>query len=502
MGNLKILVVDDEEIILHVFKDYLEAVGAYTVFTSTDGFEALEITKKERIDCCFIDLCMPVMDGVELIRKIHQRDNTIPVIVMTGYPSMDNALETLKNGVVDYVTKPIKMDQVPLTIQRIMRERSLFVDNALLKEETKRNRELLKINQELQGKLKDVETINLILQQLDQTTSSKDLFAVLVNLAGEITSCDEAHFCLYSQKIQDADPIASFFRDKPRPDTGTLLRDAAIGEVCQGEMPSIMHGVDGMPHLMAIPLKIRSNIFGILVSLKRYKERRFTEKDLYYLNFLTEKASFLIENLALYENIYENVFSTLYAFVETIEARDPYTRQHSTRVTDYAISIAKSLGCSQEEIEILNVSGNLHDIGKIGIPDSILLKPDRLTESEYEVIKRHPVIGSTIIGHFDMWEKERQIIRHHHERWDGNGYPDGLRGEEIPFLARILAVADVYDALTSDRSYRKRLDDEIAITIIKENSGTQFDEKIVEIFLRLHNQGEIHSPSVLQVLAA
>jgi HD-GYP domain-containing protein (c-di-GMP phosphodiesterase class II) len=110
--------------------------------------------------------------------------------------------------------------------------------------------------------------------------------------------------------------------------------------------------------------------------------------------------------------------------------------------------------------------------------------------------------GSTIIGHFDMWAQEQQIIRHHHERWDGNGYPDRLRGEEIPFLARILAVADVYDALTSDRSYRKRMDDETALRIIKENSGTQFDEKIVDIFLMLYKRGEIRSSSTLQVIAA
>jgi len=500
--NLKILIVDDEEVILQVFKDYLESVGAYTVFTTADGFEALEMIKKEKIDCCFIDLSMPVMDGLELIKRIHHHDNTIPMIVMTGYPSMDNAVKTLKNEVVDYVTKPMKMDQVPLIIERVMRERSLFVENTLLKEEAKKNKVLLKINTELQEKLKEVETINLILQQLDQTTTSKDLFTVLVNLAGEITDCDEAHFCIYSQEIKDLDPIASFFRDEDSSAARTFLRHTMVREVAGEGIPSIIHGVDGKPNIMVIPLKIRSNVFGILVSLIRDGGRRFSEKDLYFLHFLAEKASFLIENLALYENIYENLFSTLYAFVETIEARDPYTRQHSARVTDYSISIAKAFGCSQEEIEILNVAGNLHDIGKIGIPDSILLKPDRLTRSEYEVIKRHPVIGSTIIGHFDMWAQEQQIIRHHHERWDGNGYPDGLRGEEIPFLARILAVADVYDALTSDRSYRKRMENEIALKIIKESSGTQFDEKIVNTLLMLYKQGEIHSSSTLQVLAA
>ncbi|MBW2066674.1 MAG: HD-GYP domain-containing protein, partial [Deltaproteobacteria bacterium] len=184
-----------------------------------------------------------------------------------------------------------------------------------------------------------------------------------------------------------------------------------------------------------------------------------------------------------------NLFSTLYAFVETIEARDPYTKQHSARVTDYAVKIAEIAGCAQEEIETLNISGNLHDIGKIGIPDNILLKPGRLTDHEFEIIKRHPSIGGNILGHFEMWSREQEVVKYHHERWDGKGYPDGLKGEEIPFLSRIISVADVYDALTSDRSYRKKLPEQTAAGMIRENSGLQFDPKIVEAFLEIYEQG-------------
>jgi HD-GYP domain-containing protein (c-di-GMP phosphodiesterase class II) len=201
------------------------------------------------------------------------------------------------------------------------------------------------------------------------------------------------------------------------------------------------------------------------------------------------KTSFSIENMALYENIYENLFSTLYAFVEMIEARDPYTKQHSASVSGYAVSIARENGCSPEEIAKLDISGNLHDIGKIGIPDSILLKPGQLTDDEYEIIKKHPVIGSNIIGHLGMWTDEQGIIRHHHERFDGTGYPDGLKGEEIPLLARILSVADVYDALITDRSYRQRMSNKVAAEMIKENAGSQFDPKIVDIFSTLYSKG-------------
>jgi len=232
---------------------------------------------------------------------------------------------------------------------------------------------------------------------------------------------------------------------------------------------------------MAIPLKIKSMVFGVLVSIMTEGDRNFTDKDLYFSNFLAEDASFLVENLALYENIYDNLFSTLYAFVETIEARDPYTKQHSSRVKNYAVLIAEAMNCKQENIDILSVSGYLHDIGKIGVPDKILLKPGDLTAEEYE--KNNPVIGANIIGHFNMWTDEQKVIKHHHERWDGGGYPDMLKGEEIPLLSRILAVADTFDALTSDRSYRHRLKDADAVHIIKDNSGVQFDPDIVDVFL-------------------
>jgi len=492
--KLKILVVDDEEIIRNVFKEYLESTKTYSVVTAVDGFEALKIIKTEKIDCCFTDISMPGMDGVELTRKIQAYDNAIPVAVMTGYPSIDTTIGTLKNGVVDFLTKPVKMDQLPLAIERIMRERSLFIENVLLKEEVEKKEQLLKINQELQLKIKEVETINLILQQLEKSTTSKDLFTVLVNLSGEITTCDEVYFYINSQEMKNPAIITSFVRDKNKIAVGGgYIEEGVVKKAANDGMPLLINENNGSNSVLAIPFKIRSSVFGVLISLIRDGKRCFNEKDLYFLNFLAEKASSLIENLALYENIYENLFSALYAFVETIEARDPYTKQHSTRVTHYAVSVAKAMGCSQEEIDVLNVSGNLHDIGKIGIPDNILLKPGRLTDAEYEIIKRHPSIGSNIIGHFNMWKDEQKIVKHHHERWDGRGYPDGLKGEEIPFLSRILSVADVYDALTSDRSYRKRMPDDVVIGIIRENTGCQFDPKVVDVFLKLYEQEKIIS---------
>jgi putative nucleotidyltransferase with HDIG domain len=155
-------------------------------------------------------------------------------------------------------------------------------------------------------------------------------------------------------------------------------------------------------------------------------------------------------------------------------------------VTGIALVLGRELGCSSEDMDTLRFAGHLHDIGKIGIRDSILLKPGRLSAEEFEKIKEHPIIGADILNQLGLWDRERQIIRCHHERFDGTGYPDGLAAADIPFLARILAVADAYDAMASDRAYRRRMEEALILRNIQEGSGTQFDPQVVHAFQNSH----------------
>lgn len=490
--RLNILVVDDEKPIREVMKEFLERRHSYRVLTAQDGFEALQIFSKEKVDCCVTDISMPGVDGLQLTERIQALDNTIPVVVMTGYPSLESAIQTLKNGVVDFLIKPVKMDQLSVVIDRAMRERALFVENILLKEEVKGKQRILDLNRELEEKIRELETVNLILRRLDHPASSRALFETLVKLCGEVTSCDEAHFVVLGQEGNEPSVISSFYEGGFKGEGETHpVRQELLDRLAMEGIPVLVKGDNGKGNLIAAPLKIRSSLFGALVLKANNGKGPLKERDLYYLNFVLDKASSSIENFALYDNLQQSLFSILYAFVETLEARDAYTKQHSARVTQYSVAMAKALGRPEEDMEILQVSANLHDIGKIGIPDHILLKPGRLTDDEYEVIKKHPCIGSHIIGHFDIWSKEQRVIRAHHERWDGRGYPDGLRGEEIPYLARIIAVADVYDALTSDRSYRSKMSAEKAAEILKENSGAQFDPEILGLFTDLLRRGSL-----------
>ena len=178
---------------------------------------------------------------------------------------------------------------------------------------------------------------------------------------------------------------------------------------------------------------------------------------------------------------------------QTVEAKDTYTRGHSDRVSEYSVLIGKHMGLSEDDLHTLKIGGLFHDIGKIGIPDSILLKEAKLSDDEYSQIKNHPAIGKHILSNATIFQDIIPIVFSHHERFDGKGYPSGLAGENIPLLARIAAVADTFDAMTSKRSYRNALTLDIVLQEIERCSGTQFDPKIVTVFLDIlkNNYGEI-----------
>jgi putative nucleotidyltransferase with HDIG domain len=181
----------------------------------------------------------------------------------------------------------------------------------------------------------------------------------------------------------------------------------------------------------------------------------------------------------------ESELDAIMALILSQEAKDPYSYGHTNRVTKYSLELAKELRLSQHVIDIIERAAKLHDIGKIGIKDSVLFSEGKLSEKDYEIIKTHPVKGVTILEPLKFLQEEKEIILHHHEHFDGKGYPEGLRRDQIPVGARIIAVADAFDAMSSDRVYRKRLAKPVVIKELKDNAGTQFDPHLVEVFLKI-----------------
>lgn len=243
-----------------------------------------------------------------------------------------------------------------------------------------------------------------------------------------------------------------------------------------------------------------------LETLKKLDIQGYCEKsdNLNQLLLLIESALKSVDQMHLINKINQELkdkneelekayLDTIGILRQTVEAKDPYTRGHSDRVSKYSVLIGKKLGLSEQDLHTLEIGGLFHDIGKIGIPDSILLKESKLDDYEYSQIKNHPSIGAHILGDVSMFKDIIPIVLHHHERFDGRGYPSQLAGEDIPFFARIAAVADTYDAMTSKRSYRDALPREVVIEEFKKCSGTQFDPEIAKIFVALleNNDPEI-----------
>ncbi|MBC7248574.1 MAG: GAF domain-containing protein [Actinobacteria bacterium] len=241
------------------------------------------------------------------------------------------------------------------------------------------------------------------------------------------------------------------------------------------------HGVEGV---LLYPLKARERLSGLFaVLLPPRKSRGLEKEEMELVAAIASQAGMAIENASLYEDIERSYFSTVQALAKAIEVKDPYTRGHSERVTAYALMIAEAMRLDEREKQKLKYAATLHDIGKIGIAGRVLNKPGALTEEEYSHVKTHPALGDSIVEPVEFLQGPRPIILHHHERYDGRGYPDGLQGEDIPVCARILSVADAFEAMRSDRPYRKALPLEEARQELVRNAGTQFDPRVVEVFL-------------------
>ena len=239
---------------------------------------------------------------------------------------------------------------------------------------------------------------------------------------------------------------------------------------------------------LVAPMFVRDKSIGIIAVGSSRAGEGYSKDDLEMFKNFAAQAAVSIENTQLYERLQDTYLGAIGSLAAAIEARDPYTVGHSARVTQYAVAIAESMGLNGDEVEEIRLAGLLHDLGKIGVPDNILHKPGRLSEEEYSAIKMHPALSMRIVAPLPRLGNIITIIYHNHERYDGNGYMEGKAGDKIPLGARIIAVADSFEAMTSDRPYRSALSRGEAIAELVANSGSQFDPRVVDHFLKLLKQ--------------
>ncbi|MBI4641120.1 MAG: response regulator [Candidatus Tectomicrobia bacterium] len=345
-----VLVVDDDQCVRKTITNSLEALS-YQCESATNAQEAEEKLAETLFPLVFLDIWMPGTSGLDLLPRIKEHYPDTMVIMITGLSDLNVAVEAMKRGAEDYITKPVNLDHLKLSAERALEKRQLVIEH---REHDRRLEEMVK-------------------EQTREITQQRDTIAAL---------------------------------------------------------------------------------YGYTVA----------------------------------------------ALATALEAKDRYTEGHSKRVAHYGLRMAREIGLPSDQLHEIEIGGLLHDIGKIGIPDAILNKKGKLTEEEFAKIKKHPTIGSTIVSNIPrISDIVFACIRHHHERWDGKGYPDALAGKVIPLVGRILAIADAFDAMTSSRSYRPTMSVRQALDEVRGKAGTQFDPEIAQIWLELMSYDQGSGANILVV---
>ncbi|MFP4417219.1 MAG: HD domain-containing phosphohydrolase [Fibrobacterota bacterium] len=469
----KLLIVDDEKSICDILVFYLRNKG-YTVYQAGCGEEAIDILKKNSIDLVLSDIKMPGISGVDLLKWIKENRRQTPVLITTGFPTLDTAIEALKLGAFDYLTKPFHLEEIGEKIKRALTNRQLEEENLLFSR---------------------LVSLHEVTKVLSSTHAANELNHRFLDYSRKITRADggSVMLCDYGNQLNVA--ISSqnypdrFWKQNAFSRAAEWAIEnhepVAIDRNVNGLAAGLVPLPSGIESLLVFPLQTPKRTLGVLNLVRTSGRKPFSSVDFEIINVLASQASISIENTRLYYNIRDNYLKTVRGFALAVEAKDQYTHGHSENVMKYTVILAKHIGLTSKEMEQIKYAGLLHDIGKIGVAESILNKPGRLSLEEFEEIKKHPDLGARIISNVPFLKSLVPMIRHHHEFYDGKGYPDGIAGEAIPFGARILSVADAFEAMTSNRPYRKSMPLTTAYDILIKEKGKQFDPDIVSAFLEI-----------------
>lgn len=487
--SARILVVDDDRVIRDVLSDFLSAEG-YLVRAVENGVRAIEELQATPYDMVISDLKMPNMGGLELLEEISRHKFNVLTVIMTGFGTVESAIEAMKKGAYDYILKPFKLNEVIHIVSRGLERQRLEIENIQLKETVN----LYKIS-EIMATSQDID----------------DILDIILSVSLKESDADMVSLWLYEEKQSDF--VVRSCRTRPG-----LSEDLDGGELDLEELlkffetgkPLRAHGVQAHPFFLrlpsdmplvsfsSVPLRVQERLVGVLTAYSFTQGRRFNEGHRKLLNVLGSRAAVSIENARLVRNLrstndqlltanhslQENFLKTIQGFALALEENDLYTRGHSERVSIYSKLIAQGMDLPPRKIELAVQTGLMHDIGKIGIRYEKLNKPGKLTSEEVAMFRRHPTIGKRILEGIPFMRDLIPGVLSHHERYDGSGYPQGLAEKDIPLLGRIICVADTYDAMTSDRPYRKALPHNVACEELERCSGSQFDPQIVPVFLK------------------
>ena len=475
-SNYKILVVDDEIGIIDSLSVVLKRSGYH--FTGvTDPLEAIERVKTEHFDLMILDYLMYPIHGDKVVETIREFNTELYILLLTGHKDLAPPLETIRAlDIQGYCEKSDRFDQLLLLVESGLKSISQM-------------RTIKKFR----------DGLNEILQAVPKIYSLQPIDSILEDILTEIMPLvdSENAFILVDNTTDIIDGNKSIFK-------GIGKYKAEINYFMEMLSPSLMEHI-GYSRISKQVVKLEQGVILPLINEFQltigviYVESNNIVDGLKLLEIYSNQAASSINNAFLhslvnmkneelnktYDQLRLRYMDTIEALRQAVDAKDIYTRGHSDRVAYYAVKIGEASGMPPQELETLRISGIFHDVGKIGTADDILLKIDRLDEKELKEIQKQPLKGARILSAVSMFREVVPVVKSHHERMDGSGYPDGLKKDSIPMLARIISVADAFDAMMSDRLYRSKLNLEEARQQLINGAGTQFDEDIVSIFIKL-----------------
>lgn len=489
MFKESVLVVDDEKTILELARRFLSGEG-YQVEVASNGMDALKLIGEKPFQILLTDVRMPGMSGLELMKMIRPAHPDVIIVVITGHGTVSTAIESLKLGAMGFILKPFTHKELLSVVEHATQKTRLTAENLRMRSLMP----LFEINRNLLHETDPEALLNRSVQMVLAETHADRVSLLLLNDTGDrlvrkgsagFSSPDEEDRLLEKLKEEVVDQVMAAGKPMIFPSDGA-------------DHPEIHRwlGEQNISSALSLPLVHRKKVIGVLNLFKHGKATAFTESDLELGTILCGQVAVALENARLYQAIQDNHLRTLQALVAAIEVKDLFSRGHSSNVAKFTSILGKNLGLSKPQIQELIISSLLHDIGKIGSSDEILAKADQLTEEERTEMKEHPTKAIQILTPIGLSETVVASIRHHHEWWDGTGYPDRLAGEAIPPYARLIAVADALDTLLADRPYRKAVSFAEALREIQSWKGRQFEPRLVDLL------GSIDPKHFLQPMAS
>ena len=474
-----LLVLDSDPLALQIVQESLEP-EQYQLFLCSEPKSARQVLARRKVDLVLAGLFVGQESSLELLRQAKQAHPETVVILMTGpQPTLKSALEILREGVYDYLLKPFASTTLKNTVQRGVAELRLRKENSLLKE-------LVSLHQISESVGSTFDLRKMLGQILEAALKGLEADLATILLWDE----ENSRFQLADSREKNQLTFQTQELDSEGP-TVIYLKPQLISvpeEIIKVFPPAKSYRIES---LLTYPLFAKERVLGILYLARHDSSHPFTLAEIQSVSILANTAAAALENSRLYRQLEQAYLSTINALANAVEARDVYTKGHTERVWYLAHTLAKKLGWSQEQLVQVRMGSILHDIGKIGVPDSILNKPSSLTPQEFEIMKRHPQMGAKMLEGITFLEPALPYVLYHHERYDGKGYPVGLSGEDIPVEGRLMAVVDTFDAITSDRPYRQNLGYQKAVQELTDYAGTQFDPKIAQALVQTWLKGEI-----------